>query len=76
MWLEPTIPIHHIRSLEDETHELPDYRPSMETIVPKFDSQLSSDQQRELLDILNEFKSITNSLIRPTSLAVHNIDTE
>ena len=75
-WVEPTLPIHHIKTLDNHISDIPDYRNDSESDNPILDQSLTQDQQRQLQDMLKEFPKVATSNIGRTAMAVHEIITK
>ena len=62
-WFEPTLPVHHIRCVTDQSHDLPDYRPNPQDEKPSIDEYLPAEQKQQLLVLLKEFDSVATSKV-------------
>ena len=74
-WVEPTLPIDHIKTIDNHISDIPDYRNDSETDNPILDQSLTQDLQRQLQDILKEFFKVATSNIGLTAMTVHEIVT-
>ena len=74
-WFEPTLPVHHIRCVTDQSHDLPDYRPNPQDEKPSIDESLPTEQKQQLLVLLKEYDSVATSKVGRMLLTTHKIIT-
>ena len=75
-WIEPTLSVHHIRTVSDLKHEIPDYRAQTIEDVRSLVRPVHPDHQQAVIDLFHRYSQIMGPDLSHTSVALHRIVTE